>query len=852
MSIVFSLGIGVVLFLAVSWAAASADEPEETVSETRLVRLEPGDNFVGWIDDSMPIGDLFETIPQIEAIYFWDAADRHWRIAAPKMPRSLWTLFSLDPGMGVLVRIGGDQVVQWRQPITPAQGLVELHEGTNWVSWAGPDDWDIEQVTKGIGRALVRLGSQGEVYDVAVPSSAATVKPVSRGDSLAVTVSRPVNWLQPTYVMPELIFPGIVDPRIRRDVERDLTDILTYSAKKLGVQADPWDLTVIVATSGRAMYDELTLRGHDWDWASFESLWTRGVAWGGSSEIIMSTANRWSSHEGQYSYGRYLLLHEYFHALQFQSQIVAGILPIWLTEGSAKWIETDLMIDDGWTIPPSQRIDDIRRRAPFGPSLESVELANGYWHYSFGQVAADLLVQRIGEEALLDYYRAHAPSRTGPGGMWQSHSAWQDFFERTFGVSVEDFYAEFEATIAKDRGRSVRRPQPSEVRLRGTVVDSAGSPRAGIWVTAVEIRDGATTSLGFRRGKTDEDGEFILYVDKHAAHRISIQLAEHDQCHYRWDADLIEVQATDPKPLVITVEADKCRWRISGTLTGPDSEPLVGVEVRSHGNGYSTTGRTEIDGSFELVASSPGTHQLSVELGGCRLYWAPEGPTTEWGKAGGIEVLDQDVTDVGFVVSSNPCISISGYLFDADGNSIEGAQVNARADGDSVGGRTDADGRFRIAVSEPGRYRLYVWLDGCIVHHRAGGAVALRGNHTPVEVTDLDVGGIVFQVSPGMCEVRISGTLLNADGTPPSHTWVATSSSVGYAGDWTDANGLFSFAVPANGEYRLRVDVENCRIYYDGESQTSDRIAGSVFTVANADINGIEFRLPEDPAAFCD
>ncbi|MDE2697050.1 MAG: carboxypeptidase-like regulatory domain-containing protein [Chloroflexota bacterium] len=104
-------------------------------------------------------------------------------------------------------------------------------------------------------------------------------------------------------------------------------------------------------------------------------------------------------------------------------------------------------------------------------------------------LAGTWLAEHADEVALLEYYR-----------QLPSSMSWREAFEAAFGMSVEDFFEEFEAYRAE-----VAPPPP--YRIRGVVLDTAGNPSGGAWVAANrgEGRWEDTT-------RTGADGVFELTV----------------------------------------------------------------------------------------------------------------------------------------------------------------------------------------------------------------------------------------------------------------------------------------------------------------------------------------------------
>ena len=863
------IGLAAVVIVALMASAlsviVSAEDPAESTPETRTISLQPGDNFVGWVADPLPLAELFADIPQIESVSRWDAAAGRYRMAARQVPQGLWTLNALQPGSAFVVRLGGEETVEWERPITSAKGLVNLHAGENWVSWAGPDGWSIADAARGIGRSLntVRVGDM--VYDHQQPESAEPWPDLKRGDALAVSVSREVNWLQPTFVMPQIHYAGNVDHGKRKLIERDLIATLDYSAREFGVQADPSSLVVVVASSAKAAHDTTTELGRDWDWEAFRNFWQRAGGWYSSDQdAFYLKSSSWEGYRsGRYFWGRYVVLHEYIHALQYQLMGANYIDLNWLLEGSANWFDSDLSTQDRNGYPLSRKLINALNQASQGPPLEEIESSNETWQYSFGLVAADLLVERAGKSALLDFYRVLAPGRAGPGGRWETRPTMRSAFSSAFGLTLEEFYEEFEALMAKRRGSATRRPAPNEFALEGTIVNSDGTPRIGASLEAREYKDGHPAGWN-RRAKSSEDGTFEAFVRKRADYRIWIELGDdYRNCQYWWsessnearpsadEARLIEIGSSQPEPITITVDADRCRWRIAGTLSGPDDQPLAGIEVRAQGEDRSTSVRTELDGSFTFVVAEPAPYQLSVDLGGCRLYWRAGDPAGTDEQAVAIEVVDGDVTDIQFRVVEDSCTRITGWLLGPDGGAIANAQINAVADDHRTNGRTDSTGRFSVALAEGGEYRLDTWLDGCLLYYGHTGATGNWHERKTIEVAEHDVSGLVFQLGSGTCTLRISGKFLNADGTPRTGIWVGASGDSGSGGDWPAGDGAFSFTVPSAGSYRLSATIDGCRVFYAGAGVAGDESRARSLNLTRSDIIGIEFRLPEDPASIC-
>ena len=861
-----------VTLVIAAMASVDIDRPgvgadsEDAIDEEPLdSKLRPGDNFAGWIGEPLPLTELFERFPQIESITAWDAPAQREISASPQQAVEDRALRTLEPGTAYVIRVGGEKAIDWVQPLEPAARNLQLRAGDNWVAWMGPDDWLLEDVASGLGVSLETIDVDGHVYDPSSDESSSAWPRVMRGDALKVTVNRDVIWLQPTFVMPAVHYVGNVPHSTRRLVERDLTATLAYSATTLGVQADPSTLIVVVANSAKAAFDKAAELGRQQDWDAFRNRWQRVGGWYSSSQdAFYLKASSWEGrHGGRYPWGRYTLLHEYIHALQYQLVGDATAwYPNWLLEGTAEWFEADLSTVDRNGYPLSRVLINALNQAAKGPPLEEIESSNSTWQYSFGLVAVDLLVDRVGESGVLNFYRALAPGRAGPDGRWETRPTVRSAFQAAFGLTLDQFYEEFEALMAKRRGSARRRPASNEVVLAGTIVNSDGTPRVGATLVATAFKDGHPAGWD-RRAKSGDDGAFELFVRKRSEYRIRIELDTDWPCRFWWsddsddrwptdqEANPIEIGGVEPEPITIAVDADRCRWQLSGHLLGADQEPLGGILITARSEDARLTARTESDGRFEIATRSPATYTLHVDLGGCIISWRNDGRARIGEDASPVEVVNSSILGIRFEIPERTCLWFDGVLLNAGGAGIADVNVYAQKDSGRVWSRTDTAGAFQLPVTETADYYLYSFPDGCRVYYRPDGATGRRSERSLVTTSDDQAVDLTFRLPVDMCTRRIEGQLLNADGLGMSGHYVAATGTSGYGSDRSDDEGVFSFAVPAAGSYRLSVTVDGCQLFYAAVGGVTDSDNARVVQVGSSDVSGIRFHLPDDSAALC-
>jgi len=928
--------------LAAGWAVVSADEsvePEEP-ADPSIVVLEPGENLVGWVGDSRSVALLKRQVAGIESVKGWDAQAQQYVDAE-----------SLEPGKGYVITLGGGESVSFRRPVTPVLGKIELKRGRNLVTWLGPDDWSIDRVVLGVGRSLVRVDWNGMTYRSSQGENTGSLPLVQRADALWVEVSRTINWLQPAGVMPTIKFAGEAAEALKSAVRRDSVDVMNHFAEEFGVQPDGSILTVYVAADVNARIDALGADGIGTD--GVHRSWYTAGGWASPLGHIVLKLEQWDPEfavntvgQGDYGQGRYVLAHEYYHAIQQQTSSTNAAQ--WLVEGGADWAEAGVRrLDAGTSL--NQELAGNRNSAGSqdAPPLDHTERIVGTWHYTLGALASHQLELRSGKQSLIEFWRALLPEPLGPLGRWKSNPPWQSVFQDVFGFTVDSFYEEF----------AMWREGLATVALRGRVVGPDGRGLPYVAVT------GYTESLGdtpwywdSTHTLTDADGFFELAVSVDAV--VGVDLGGCDVYHSPQGltfelglATKVSLLAASEKEVLIALTDDICVWQIQGMLVDDKgqgvsgqwiyagSERGVGTQVQSesggafaitipvsgnytlstsidgcriyyrrgeapgtrqqatqfsiqsgdvtgvrfqlteglcstkiagrlldgdgtvisdvrvyarHDDNSSAWATTDSDGSFSITVPSAGVYRLDVSIDSCRVYFRRGGAVTSREDATRITIDERDVTGVRFQLRRGQCSTkVMGVLLHANGDAIAGADVWAQNDDGSSWARTDSDGSFQITVPEAGQYRIQARIDGCTIYYRRGGAPGSHQQATQIRVSDSDVTGITLQLAQGMCEHRISGRLLNADGSARSGQWINASSNAGSAGASTSSDGSFSFAVPASGSYRLQAHVDGCWIYRGSRGPVKTWNSASQLRVSNADVTGIEFRLPEDPSSFC-
>ena len=889
--------------LLIATGFASAQEPPESPTATRL---EPGINLVGWVGESTSASQLFREIPQLESIWAWDAELDDWIVAGRDAPEGLGWLWRVWAGTGLRLVLGGEEPFLWERSTEPARGLVELRTGWNLVAWSGADGAPLEQVAKGIGwslRELRRWDAANQQWatwtspersaqliaasaaDQSATGEEAEPVTVRRGEALWVNVARSVNWLQPTDILPRLIFPGGASDELRARVREDLESVLAFFGQQYGIQADPTDFTIYVAKDAEALIQAQRNDGYeinDAEAARIRAQWegTAGQIIRGGLIIRQDLWPEDLAAAQSTIFGDYVITHEYTHILQNQLSHEGGSAT-WLLEGGAEWAAGEREALSGGQSLHDRRESQWARLRTFFPSLRSTEAPSGPF-YLLGWLAMDRLIQEHGADSWIEIWRRRALTHIGPHGRWESSPDWRTALREVSGVSTSDFYADFAAwqrdqALKNERAGDARTPPPL---IQGRVTDSAGVAVAGILVAAVRVEGGDSAGRG-ESADTAVDGQFVVLAPEAGDYLVSVNVIVDvdDPCtlYYsngrlideRDEAQLVTVARSGLQGVDIQLPHNICSRQISrqikGRVVDTNGEPLAGVVVAADSADHSTRPRrTASDGTFSVALKDKGDYRLIILLGtwasgDCSVYYESSGTTTNFDGASLISVSDANATDILIRVPTGTCAHrIIGNVTKADGEPLADTRISACREVDDrcvegAGRRTNDNGTFAVTVPAAGAYRLSFSLNGCSIYYRAGSLTTRQTEASRINVTEAESPSLQLRVPEGVCTFRISGRLVDANGTPLAERWIHAR---GLDGSWsaisTDADGRFEIRVPSDGAYHfdfpLQYKPSYCHYDFAGQDLGSPN---NPVRVSGADVTGVELRLPGTVEELC-
>ena len=416
---------GIRIVISVDPTSGSGSTTCYFAPEAATTELQPGYNLIGWTTAGRPVRDIFEEIPELEAVHAWDPKAQQFRAALRAASGVEGDLDAVAPGMGLWLSVGGEEPVSWTRPLslTDARAhLVSLKPGWNLVAWSGREKVTTQSALAGLDPAFgeVWLWNAEDGHYIPVGTSTPPGLPgtpwrLGHGDALWVYSPSARFWLQPDWPLPDLRFLGDYTPDYQDRRRADIAEIQLFYAQRYGVITS--DVTFYFSPDREALTGPYrTLKGTGDGWCATAR----------PREIVILTSRCLA------------IAHEYFHVIQFAlsgDDKLKGT-PIWLHEGSAlytdfqhryarathsyeedyrdAWLELDTPLDGDFDeyFEPSQRI---------------------WMAFTFGYNVMEWLRDNTGETTIIDYFAALSTS-----------DSWTEAFRTAFDMTEDEFYTRFE------------------------------------------------------------------------------------------------------------------------------------------------------------------------------------------------------------------------------------------------------------------------------------------------------------------------------------------------------------------------------------------------------------------------
>lgn len=795
------LAAAVLLLLLTALGRAVAETPD-----TITTQLKPGINFVGWVGPETPVADLFDDVPEIEAVYTWrwDGSRRTWLSASPRVPREFHSLETLTTGTGLVLSVSGTEVVEWERPLVLGSGFVWLARGFNLIPWVGAAGDTIQDARLDTRPWFLSAHvwdpvlTRYRTYDPQTPATVDALSQVKVGDALWIEVGEGSDgyWAQ------------------RSDSLSQIQGTLT------GPEGEPFvnfGVTAIALDSNdNWFYDYTNSDG------SFFIQARTGVP----------------------------------YILRFHHDDKPGC---WL------FYKDGLAVKDGQTASPL-RADPAN---PASVMFQVPDAACG-WEIRGQLVDADgsplvgrkITVSHVGSPSRREAETAPDGSFTvltdedGPHRLRISLADGCVFLYRNGGVNTSAADASL-IQIADAHVDGVTITVPADACrwwIRGTAVNSDGQPLAGLEIGSYRNRSmQGTTQIA-------ADGSFSVPVLLNGLYELRIDLGDDCAAYYHPDgatdvydqAESVQVRDGDVTGLQIVVPDKPCGLRIAGQVINRDAVAVDGFIQAIAEDRSAFTSFIRDDGSFTVTVPAHNTYRLElIPDDGCLLWHRDGGAVGERTEAPLIEVAEQDIVDLRIEVSEQACgAQVNGQLVGPQGEPLGGVQIEVfeHDAAPRISSHTSDDGSFSIFIRDGEIVSL--WLDGCLGYYDGDDVASFREDAAPVRINDIDVTSFILRVPADACAWRITGNVLGSDGEP------ITDGEIGLVGDGASGSdmgmyplgpdGSFDIAATVPGDYRLHVRINYCSLYFDGEAISTHLRESGHISVGGAHLDGINVRIPPD------
>ena len=832
----------VIVVAAIAYAAILHPRVAAAADDTFTTTLYPGWNLIGWTEADAPVERVLETIPKLQSIRS-SSQGSAWVVIRANVAGSPARRI-LEMGRGYWLYVSGHRPVLWSRTFDLDAASRELGSGNQLVAWAGLDGVPLVNAVNGIHAEVRRAwrwdasGQRfqfwrpgGPVAEIASPDP--TRRPLRsfaaggggftlrRGEAIGVSVLGPTLWRQPTGALPQMEFLGDVPQFIREQAQADLRWVVEYFGKQFGIEAEASRVRVLVPRTAA----DLTGRSADRNKPLTASA---NLPYSLNEEAaIVMPMGEWGPaavdrSTGESINGRIVMLHEYYHVLQFQ---LAGSefhsIPNWLVEGAPSWLQYQLdeSHDPGWSdeLVASQFVlDDGTIDAPaleLPPVLEagSLYLTESPPH-SVGSTFVRWTNTRFGDDAHIRFWQTFRRAEA-------AGASWQDVMRMAFGANATSIQQEFSAWLRE------RHPVVS-----GMVV---APERIDITNLYLNLSNGRTSPL--LRIPVASDGSFRVAVPIGSGYRFTLALDDLTCASYAGldgslrsfdDAMPFAVESGGRGGIVIHIEDDYCQAIVEGRVSDVGGQGVAGAHVEACETGFRCwVGATDEDGRYRIQLEDDVNVTLSVreDEGSCRLY-ASEGvavadayrATRHLITAGVPAQLDVQVPTpmCGYVIRGE-LRTASGSNLPTNMRGIKDNPFQLYAFEEASGPRpaiyaeVTESGDFEMAVSNPGQYRLYLRPMYALLGDHEG---TCEMESRPVRVPDEGSAHATLTVSSEFCKWRVAGRLVDDAGRPhvgqtvavcgyyPSETAPRCGASIE-----TDADGRFSLYVPFDGRITVGV-----------------------------------------------
>lgn len=390
----------------------------------------------------------------------------------------------------------------------------------------------------------------------------------------------------------------------------------------------------------------------------------------------------------------------------------------------------------------------------------------------------------------------------------------------------------------------VKRP----ATIAGFVVDPAGTAVAGARIFVDDRVDERFPYVTNDREKMKTDDKGHFRAENLRAGKVSVRAEHPDWAQsLELEFDLAPSQIQEPVTLRLLRGGT-----IAGLVQDATGQPAAGRKVSLWSRSQTWRSATSAaDGTFRFERVPPGKVHIAMQqresrVSGLETVQVTSATAEDFNSRKTVVAIDGAVVDVVLGGPGRAPLRLFGVV-SAGGRPVAGASVSAFSNAldDGNGSReatTNAEGRYEIALSQPGEYNVNV--------RSKGGSSAGIKKTIPA--------GASFELDLRLPSGRISGRVVSEAGAPLARVDVQMSRtlranedqaedqelSTRWSSTRTGADGTFDFDLLGEGKYTLTATMQDDR-QGNGRTNPNGRAKLTDLALTNGQqLEGVELRMP--------
>ena len=702
--------------------------------------LLPGDNLIGWVGYPTTTEAFFEQIPEAELVYTWDAKLSRYRFAVRGFEAGL---SMIEPGMGLIVRISGEEPVMWDQPTAADGERLTLEAGPNLVAWTGPSGTPLDLAVRSIGQSLTQALywiPETKEFGIFKPDAKTTgeVQPkLRRGDALWVYNKNGSTWLQPSgdralhplgpppdHIRWYRSFDKYLDADglaiISSDSVADealfraaaIADEMLVNRPDIRETLVRQRVHIVIVGESEETYDLAPFRQFRGN-LSLESRGTGGPRGFGPTDytpILFPEENLLCY--GNNSYRRSdISIHEFAHAIDYA-----------LSLGTS--------------------------RGNFGSSLARAyrsALDSGLWEDTYAA------------RNTAEYWAGGVQTWLGVDGGYSSpirNRLHLLEYASPIAQLIVDTLGDFQVDSSCHSADSPVKGATRKYAVHGQVTDHLGEPPLHARISL----QGTSNSRVFRSTSSWPDGGYGLFaLPRDYTMRMSI-----DGCRMFYassgptpDSLSAEAFSLTDQDLNIDIQLEDpiCTIAVSGVVLDAKGEGVEDLYLTVYGAAGKSWEPPRAGGAFKVRFPNEGHYYLRINYYGCEYVYDGDGLVRGPRPDLLFDAHQLAETELELRLPRGACSgTIVGNVLDEDGNPLQRARAGLYLPSDQFVDWVAADGSFRVWVDLPSNPILEVSAQGCRAYFGSDGLTLNVDEVTPFDLTNEGITELEIRIPADFCD----------------------------------------------------------------------------------------------------